>query len=135
VPVGKPDSKITRCRCEDNIKADRNSIGWAELEWNHPARDTVQMQSLVNMTINMISIKEQETQIFEQLRGSQTECTPRRSLVKTVLLWVVALWTDFQHVARSFEWVNFGPIQVTIEDFARCIVYTMPPRAWVGGLS
>jgi len=31
------------------------------------------MQSLVNMTLNMISIKEQDTRIFEQLRGSQTE--------------------------------------------------------------
>jgi len=43
---------------------------------------------------NMISTKEQETRIFEQLKGSQRKSTPRRSLVKTVLLWVVALWTD-----------------------------------------
>jgi len=73
------------------------------------------MQSLVNITLNTISMKEQETRIFEQLWGSQIEvystpfvsqdCTPMgccpldRSLTRGQVL----------------EWVNFGRLQVTME--------------------
>lgn len=73
------------------------------------------MQSFVNMTINMISIKEHETRISEQLHGSQREVysTPLVSQDSTPM----GCCPLDRSLTRGqvLEWVNFGRLQVTMD--------------------
>ena len=57
VLVGKPEGKRplrrSGCRWEDNIKMDKQEVGWGEVDWLELAQDRDRWRQLVNLVMNL----------------------------------------------------------------------------------
>jgi hypothetical protein len=76
IVIGKPKGRDHLERCESmNGRMDLIEIGCARMDWIHLPQDRVQWHGLVNMEMNLSSIKGRGFLLYELLLASQGFCS------------------------------------------------------------